>query len=173
MNAYTCEGPPHTYADNGLYVVTVKVTDKDGGVGQSTTTYQVNNVAPKNLILTLSENQINENEWVTVAGSFNDPGSLDTHTVTIDWKDGNISTIQLDNGERAFDISRQYLDDNPSGTPSDPYSIQVTVTDNNGASRLRSDGIDSEQCKSVTQRYHCTDRTGSDQFLHHRIRNLQ
>src|SRR5207237_5911362 len=27
---------PHTYADNGVYTVTVKVTDKDGGSGTAT-----------------------------------------------------------------------------------------------------------------------------------------
>src|SRR5205807_1826287 len=36
----------HTYADNGVYTVTVKVTDKDGGFGQATFKGTVSNVNP-------------------------------------------------------------------------------------------------------------------------------
>jgi hypothetical protein len=36
----------HTYADSGTYTVTVRVTDKDGGVGTSTYSVAVANVAP-------------------------------------------------------------------------------------------------------------------------------
>src|SRR5207244_10549441 len=37
----------HTYADNGTYTVTVKVTDKDGGSGQATFTVAVSNANPR------------------------------------------------------------------------------------------------------------------------------
>jgi len=33
-------------------------------------------------------------------------------------------------GSQTFVLTHQYLDDNPSSTPSDPYTISVTVTDN-------------------------------------------
>ncbi|MDH3308011.1 MAG: PKD domain-containing protein, partial [Acidimicrobiia bacterium] len=36
----------HVYADDGVYTVTVTVTDDDGGVGSDTLTVTVNNVAP-------------------------------------------------------------------------------------------------------------------------------
>jgi hypothetical protein len=50
--------------------------------------------------------------------------------VSIDWGDGSAPTIvNLTNGERSFSASHQYLDDNPTGTPSDSYTIEVTVTD--------------------------------------------
>ena len=42
----TCSGPPHTYGDNGVFPVTVAVTDKDGGVGSASSDHQVDNVAP-------------------------------------------------------------------------------------------------------------------------------
>ncbi len=72
----------------------------------------------------------------------NDPGTLDTHTLTINWGDplspGNEQTIDLTvatpgvtyNAEtREFSIEHQYLDDNPTGTGSDSYTISVKVTD--------------------------------------------
>jgi predicted extracellular nuclease len=37
----TCTGSAHTYTTIGLYVVTVSVTDKDGGFGSNTTTHRV------------------------------------------------------------------------------------------------------------------------------------
>ncbi len=40
-SAGTCTGPAHTYASIGTYVVTVAVTDKDGGTGSSTAGHQV------------------------------------------------------------------------------------------------------------------------------------
>ncbi len=77
-----------------------------------------------------------------LTGVIDDPGSLDTHTLQINWGDplspGNVQTIDLTvatpgvtyNAEtREFAIEHQYLDDNPTGTGSDSYTIRVTVTD--------------------------------------------
>src|SRR5690242_12744835 len=77
---------------------------------------------------------IDENDRTTLTGSFTDPGTLDTHTVTIDWGDGSPATsIDLGPGILAIPATtHQYLDDHPSGTPSDDYTISVTVTDDQG-----------------------------------------
>jgi Ca2+-binding RTX toxin-like protein len=57
-------------------------------------------------------------------------GSLDTHTVVIDWGDGNSTRLaQAELVERTFIASHRYLDDDPTGTPWDDYDITVTVTD--------------------------------------------
>jgi hypothetical protein len=96
----------------------------------------VNNVAPVVTSLVLSSATITENDSVTVSGAFTDPGTLDTHVVVINWGDGSpTSTISLGGGVLGFGpISHQYLDDNPSGTSSDNYTITVSVTDDdNGA----------------------------------------
>ena len=35
-------------------------------------------------------------------------------------------------GTTTFDVTHQYLDDNPSGTASDVYSVQLTLSDGDG-----------------------------------------
>jgi hypothetical protein len=68
---------------------------------------------------------------VTLSGSFTDVGVLDTHTVSVDWGDGGSdpATVVQAAGAGTFSASHQYLDDDPTGTPSDVYTITVTVTD--------------------------------------------
>jgi hypothetical protein len=89
----------------------------------------VKNVAP--VVTSLTSNApINENGSVNLTGSFADPGILDTHAVVINWGDGSPNTtIPVAAGVVAFAVPHQYLDDNPTATPSDPYPIVVTVTD--------------------------------------------
>lgn len=90
----------------------------------------VNNVAPAVDPLVLSSAVIDENGSITVDGTFTDPGTLDTHEVVIDWGDGSAPTvISVPLGARSFSATHQYLDDDPTGTPSDDYTITATVTD--------------------------------------------
>lgn len=62
-----------------------------------------------------------------------DPGTLDTFSVDIDWGDGSgVQTITLQAspvGSQTFTLTHQYLDDNPTATPSDTYTISASVTD--------------------------------------------
>ena len=56
-------------------------------------------------------------------------------TLTISWGDGSANTIQaLAAGTRNFTATHQYLDDKPTGTPSDVYTIAVTVQDDDSGS---------------------------------------
>jgi hypothetical protein len=100
-----------------------------------------------------------ENDTVTLQGGFLDPGTLDSHTVCIDWGDGvdlsgtlvgppadfaacaartgrTVDTIELAadplrafDAERTFGTTHQYLDDNPTGTATDVYTVSVFVMD--------------------------------------------
>ncbi len=127
----------HVYADNSIYSVTVTVTDDDGGAGSDTLTVTVNNVAPT--VAAGPDRTVAEGETLTLAPStFNDKGTLDTHTATIDWGDGSPvengtvtespfgppgSTAGAD-GTAAFG-GHEYGD---NGT----YIVTVTVTDDDG-----------------------------------------
>lgn len=65
-----------------------------------------------------------------------DPGIYDTFSVTIDWGDGSpAENFDASNPGTTVEFkTHQYLDDNPSGTPTDDYTTMVTVTDDDGGS---------------------------------------
>jgi PKD repeat protein len=126
--------PTHTYGDSGVYMVTLTVTDDDGLSGMAYASATVNNVAPD--ITTVSGDTIDENGVATVAGTFTDPGILDTFEVYINWGDGAIVGYSYPAGSTAFSETHQYLDDNPSGTPSDDYTVIVYVEDDDLGSDL-------------------------------------
>ena len=127
----------HTYADNhpvgSPYQVKITVTDKDLGSDQVTSGQTVNNAAPTVETPVITPSPSDEDEEVTASADFTDPGLVDTHTCQIDWGDGTTPTA----GTVANYVcsgSHTYADDNPSGTSFDPYTVVVTVTDNDGAS---------------------------------------
>src|SRR6185436_10313935 len=66
----------------------------------------------------------------SLTGSFTDVEGTDTHTVVINWGDGQTSILYLAAGALTIPTTAHlYADDNPSATPSDLYTITVTVTD--------------------------------------------
>src|SRR5437016_4698670 len=137
-NVLTFAGVSHQYLDNNPgnapYPVSVTVADKDGAVSPAAgASVTVTNVAPANVSLSLSAPSINENGTTTLSGSFTDPGTLDTHTVTVNWGDGSANTVvNLAAGVLTFaGVSHQFLD-NPAGQPSGSFPISVTVSDKDG-----------------------------------------
>ncbi|MGE3467423.1 MAG: beta strand repeat-containing protein, partial [Pyrinomonadaceae bacterium] len=128
-HVYEDDNPSGTSSDD--YTLTVTVTDTGMLSDSETSTVTVNNVAPSNVMLSLSATTIDENSSTTLSGSFTDPGTLDTHAVTINWGDGSPNTVlNLAAGVTAIpDTAHTYVDDNPPGTPSDVYTITVTVAD--------------------------------------------
>lgn len=125
--------PDLTCIDNGDYTATLTVSDGINPPESSWARVTVNNVAPAIITLTLSPATIDENQSVTLSGSFTDPGILDTHEVVIDWGDGSNDRIELDANVLNFGpVSHTYLDDGPypgNGTPTDMNDVQVIVTD--------------------------------------------
>jgi len=133
-NTYTAS---HVYDDDGTsgtpqddFSISVTTADDETAFDNLGTTITVRNVDPVVAPLGLSAAAIDENGSVTLTGNFADPGA-DTHTVVIDWGDGtDTTTLQnsdITNG--TFSASHQYLDDDPSQTSQDDYTINVTVTD--------------------------------------------
>jgi len=128
----------HTYKDNDEnLIITVDLEDEDGTYENAgSLELQVTNAAPLLTGLSLNQAEIGENGVVTLKGAFDDPGMLDRHGVTIDWKDGTIENLMIDQGGRKFSASHQYLDDNPTGTASDFYNISVAVLDDDTGSDI-------------------------------------
>ena len=90
--AQLASSAPFTFPDNGSYTIHSRIFDKDGGFTDYQTAVAVANVAPSQLTAGVSPAIINENGTTTVNGSFVDPGTLDTHTVVINWGPGEAPT---------------------------------------------------------------------------------
>jgi hypothetical protein len=122
-----------TPEDNGDYLVSLKVTDKDGGEGSTSQTIAVTNVAPVLRDVAVTPGTVDEGGSVTLSGSVNDPGSRDTFTLTINWGDGSDpEDVLLAAGSPSFSRSHTYADDNPTGTASDTNNISLSLKDKDG-----------------------------------------
>ncbi len=135
-------GGPRGYAESD----SAQCTIASAAVGASYTCTITNddfNTPPSNLQINVTS-PINENGTATVSGSFTDPDAGNAHTVTISWGDGSLNTVlSLAANVFTYSAPHQYLDDNPTGTPSDNYPITVTVADYYG-------GSTSDSSKTIT-----------------------
>ena len=124
---YPDDNPSGTSSD--VYTIGLTLSDPIGNFDTDSATVTVNNVAPT-LSNVAAISPINESSTTQLTGSIGDVGTQDTFTLTVDWGDGSATqTFTYPAGTTAFTRTHQYLDDNPSGTPSDVYSIGLTLTD--------------------------------------------
>jgi PKD repeat protein len=104
--------------DEGTYVATLQATDDGGMTGTSPSmTFIGTNVAPSAKITSVAwtpQLVLTAHQSVSFAGSFTDPGTLDTHTA--DWKFGDGTTATGLSAAHAY---------NAAGT----YTVTFTVTD--------------------------------------------
>jgi hypothetical protein len=118
----------HGFGDNGVFTVTLKVTDDDLDFGSDTIPATIHNVAPTITSLSGPLDPVNINNPVVLTGPFTDPGWLDTHTVTVDWDDGAgpiPGTVDETGGNGIATGSRLYASPGV-------YMITMTVTDDDG-----------------------------------------
>ena len=126
---------PHQYLDGvnpfSTYSISATVTDKDTGTTPyaSAASVTVFNVAPAAVTLALNPATINEGGSTSLSGTFTDPGTLDTHTVLIDWGDsGPTDTLNLAAGVLSYGpIAHTYAQALAAASITD--TITVTVTD--------------------------------------------
>ncbi len=130
---YLDDNPSATDADS--YSIGLTLEDDDGGSGPGGTTVDVANVAPVITLLAVTPT-IDEDGTVTVDGAITDVGTLDDHSVAIDWGDGSsdAATVTQAAGSATFTATHQYLDDDPTTTPQDVYTITATATDDDTGS---------------------------------------
>jgi hypothetical protein len=137
---------------DGNFPVTVTIGDSDSKTDTSTVIEHVVNVAPSALLACLPDlpltgtplpcpatTTITEGSAVSLLGSFVDPSAADTHLVTIDWGPGwpaatRVQSLSLPAGTFGFTAARSYGDE---GT----FPVQVTVTDDDGASMVTTDVV--------------------------------
>ncbi|QDT49187.1 PKD domain protein [Symmachiella dynata] len=120
---YLDDNPTGTPQD--IYPVTVSVVDNENSGSQQQLNVTVQNVAPQITSLTTKPDAVEEGSPLVLDGTFNDVGSRDTHTATINWGDGTSSSVAAGGG--LFSGEHTYVD---SGV----YTISVTLTDDDGGS---------------------------------------
>lgn len=108
--------------------IALRVTDNDGATDLYTTAVTVNNVAPTLVLDPVTA--IDENGVATLTGTISDPGTSDTFTLEINWGDtlspNNVESYTFGAspiGTQSFSLTHQYLDDNPTATSVDSYTI--------------------------------------------------
>ena len=122
----TCNGPSHSYGDDGSYTVTVTVTDDDGGADSEATSHQVNNVPPAVAAPVVSPEPSAEGSAVTASATFTDPGTSDgPFTCTVDYGDGGGAVAGSVVGSTCTGPAHTYADDGG-------YTVEVSVTDKDG-----------------------------------------
>lgn len=113
----------HTYAQDGIYTVSVTVTDNDGLTDTVLAAAVVANVAP--VIRAFAGATLLPGEAYAASGSFLDPGQ-DTWTATVDYGDGS-GTSALALSGTSFALAHVYT------TPG-VFTVTVKVTDDHATS---------------------------------------
>jgi hypothetical protein len=129
--------PSHTYADDGMYVVTLTVSDGNGGSAAASRTITVNNVAPT--VDAGADAVIRSGATYSFAGTFSDPGANDAPwSWTLDW-DGETETGATSSRSTPITASRRFCSVGSR-------SVTLTVRDKDG-------GEGSDALQLTVQRY--------------------
>jgi len=131
--------PTHEYCDNGVYTVTLTVTDDDGASVSDTLTVTVNNVAP-----TVTKGAMDQPNpefilpivhTLTFHATFSDPGWCDTHTALWSFGDGQTDVGTPTEENIQPDATGTVTTTHAYGAPGD-YLVTVTVTDDDGGATV-------------------------------------
>lgn len=75
---------------------------------------------------------VTEGGTATLTGNMTDADG-DAFELTVDWGDGTVETFNYAAGTPSFSETHVYADDDPSGTPSDIYTVELTLSDGVGS----------------------------------------
>ncbi|HUG71297.1 MAG TPA: PKD domain-containing protein, partial [Pirellulaceae bacterium] len=124
----------HTYADNGVYTVTVTVAEQDG-FGVATFAVTVSNVAPL-IALDGAASVVEGFEYTLTLGAVTDPGDDTVKQFIVDWGDGRSETFWTAGPKThvyADDESDLiYADDESDLIPNGTRNIRVDLVDEDG-----------------------------------------
>ena len=120
--------PTHLYADDGVYTVTLTVTDSLGLASQDMLCMFIANVSPE--LGDLLNRSVEVGEIFTFTTGFDDPGLLDTHSASIDWGDGQVEVLDVDQMAKLLDGVHTYQS---AGV----YTVMLRLFDDDGGQVVR------------------------------------
>ena len=125
--------PTHTYPRSGQYTVTLTVTDSEGASSTDSLLVDVLNRPPKLSNISINPREINEGDSFILSGMMSDTASDNSYSLEISWGDGLTATRNYPAGTLSFSFHHICIDDLPSGTPSDFVTLNLKLTDDEGA----------------------------------------
>ena len=111
--------------DDGERSAGVRVADRDGGESEYLATVRIENAAPELTVLSAPASTLSLGDAASLSVGYSDRGTVDSHSASINWGDGNTSVALAADGITS--ASHTYA---AGGT----YTIIVTVSDDDGAS---------------------------------------
>lgn len=121
----------HTYSRSGTFTIRGAVHRNDEVFYSAPLTVTVINDPPE-FDGDLVASDVDEGQSVVVSGFVSDP-SGDPLTVMISWDGGDPEIYSNQPGNLSLDLTKYYLDDDPTGTPSDVHTATVTLIDSEQA----------------------------------------
>jgi autotransporter-associated beta strand protein len=113
---------PHTYLNNGDYLVHASWFDNHGEGNSRDLSLTVDNVAPTLDGLAVTS-PIQVGDFATLSGAITDPGPVDAHTLIVDWGDGSsVDAFSYAPGTNSFAEKHQY-------TQAGTFTIQLSLFD--------------------------------------------
>ena len=130
----------HTYADNGVYLILLEMTDNGNASGSLEATATITNVAPS--VIAAADQTVEEGSLLSLdLATFSDPGfssiaagTEETFSATIDWGDatpldtGLVSVVQGSVGV----LTAGSVTGGHTYAGNGDYTVTVTVTDDDG-----------------------------------------
>ncbi len=86
---------------------------------------------PPTIMNIVATSPIDENDSTTLTGDINDADN-DPMELVVNWGDGSVITYSYPAGTMAFTETHQYLDDDPTATPTDMYGVTMALDDGSG-----------------------------------------
>jgi hypothetical protein len=132
--------------DEGTFVATLTAADDGGVAGSASVTISGTNVAPSASITSVTHDTlvIVPDQPVTFTGGFTDPGTLDSHTSTLDWGDGTPADTYTFAAGATSETS-----DTHAYAAAGTYTITYTVADDDGGSSSASTKVTVESASQA------------------------
>ncbi|MDV3222750.1 hypothetical protein [Intrasporangium sp.] len=137
-HVYADDDPSFTSSD----LARIVVSDLSSGAGTSDDLREleshvtIRNVAPVISGIT-SAGPVEEGRPQSFTVTFDDPGLPDNHRMNVSWGDGRVQAVNVPAGQRAVALTHTYRDDNPTGTPVDPYRLRIVLADDDQGTHSR------------------------------------